>query len=53
MFDDSFCLFSNSGSDLNSACQCLKLDFYQRTTGPIVFFSCVFSQEICLNGNIS
>lgn len=30
------CLFSNSGSDLNFACQCLMLDFYQRK-GHIIF----------------
>lgn len=34
------CLFSNSGSDLNFACQCLMLDFYQRK-GHIIFHVCL------------
>lgn len=42
---DSFCLFCNSGSDLNLACQCLKLDFYQRT-GPIIFHMCLVKRFI-------
>lgn len=37
VFEDSFCLLSNSGSNLNSGCQRLKPRFVSKD-GPYRFF---------------